>query len=59
MANFSFRLYHEGYESPKKEFEIDDTELEGMTEEEKEEYVLNEIVTYVRESLEITELEEC
>lgn len=59
MANFSFRLYHEGYESPRKEFEIDDTELEGMTEEEKEEYVLNEIVTYVRESLEITELEEC
>ena len=59
MANFSFRLYHEGYESPGKEFEIDDTELEGMTEEEKEEYVLNEIVTYVRESLEITELEEC
>lgn len=59
MANFSFRLYHEGYESPRKEFEIDDTELEGMTEEEKEEYVLNEIITYVRESLEITELEEC
>ena len=33
MANFSFRLYHEGYESPRKELEIDDTELEGMTEE--------------------------
>ena len=59
MANFSFWLYNEGYESPRNEIEIDDTELEGMTEEEKEEYVLNEIVTYVRESLEITELEEC
>ena len=59
MANFSFRLYHEGYESPKKEFEIEDQELEGMSEEEREEYALNQIVGWVRESLEITELEEC
>lgn len=58
MANFSFRIYHEGYESPRKEFEIDDKELEGKSDEEREEYVLNEIASWVKESLEITELEE-
>lgn len=58
MANFSFRIYHEGDESSKKEIEIDDKELEGMSEEEREDYARNEIWCWVRESLEIIEVEE-
>ena len=58
MANFSFRIYFEGYESPKKELEIEDHELEGMSEEEREEYALEQIIGWVRESREITDLKE-
>lgn len=58
MANYGFKLYFEGYESPKHLMEIDNEELENMADEEKEEYIFNNIMSYVRESIEVIEIEE-
>lgn len=55
---FSFRMYFDGYESPRHEFEIEEHELEGMTEEEREEYIAEQITGFVKDSLEIIEIKE-
>ena len=62
MANFSFRIYFEGYESPKKELEIEDHELEGMSEEEREEYgkeFIDRLIDLLSESRERNNNELC
>lgn len=56
--NYTFRVYLEGWESQKIDFEVEEREIDGMTEEEKDEYIRNSIYSYVCESIEITEVEE-